>query len=141
MGVDPSGRLMFCHGSDNAVELFSVCGAEEVKRRCQKRARKERRKVRAANSNEEAAAEDVTVPEPTIQVGDQGVTYTSACTYRVAHLVADLGWVNLNFDYSTVCLILPGLVGVWEKRLGSWARWGNSQIQVNRTQVGDQMGL
>ena len=86
MGVDPSGRLMFCHGSDNAVELFSVCGAEEVKRRCQKRARKERRKVRAANSNEEAAAaaEDVTVPEPTIQVGDcqfyHGVTYTSACT-------------------------------------------------------------
>ena len=70
MGVDPSGRLMFCHGSDNAVELFSVCGAEEVKRRCQKRARKERRKVRAANSNEEAAAEDVTVPEPTIQVGN-----------------------------------------------------------------------
>ena len=45
MGVDPSGRLLFCHGSDNTVELFSVCGAEEVKRRCQKRARKERRKA------------------------------------------------------------------------------------------------
>ena len=25
--------------------------------------------------------------------------------YRVAHLVANLGWVDLNFDYSTVCLI------------------------------------
>ena len=71
VGVDPSGRLMFCHGSDNAVELFSVCGAEEVRRRCQKRARKERRKARAGSSNEESAvAEDGTVPEPTIQVGD-----------------------------------------------------------------------
>ena len=69
VGVDPSGRLMFCHGSDNAVELFSVCGAEEVRRRCQKRARKERRKARAGSSNEEAA-EDGTVPEPTIQVSD-----------------------------------------------------------------------
>ena len=60
--------------------------------------------------------------------------------YRVAHLVANLGWVDLNFDYSTVCLILPGLMGVWQKRLGSWARWWNSQIQVNPTQVRDQMG-
>ena len=41
--------------------------------------------------------------------------------YRVAHLVANLGWVDLNFDYSTVCLILPGLMGVWQKWLGSWA--------------------
>ena len=59
--------------------------------------------------------------------------------YRVAHLVANLGWVDLNFDYSTVCLILPGLMGVWQKWLGSWGRRGNSQIQVNRTQVRDQM--
>ena len=51
--------------------------------------------------------------------------------YKVAHLVANLGWVDLNFDYSTVCLILPGLMGVWQKWLGSWARWWNSQIQVN----------
>ena len=69
VGVDPGGRLLFCHGSDNTVELFAICGAEEVRRRCQKRARKERRKARAANSNEEAV-DDVTVPEPTIQVGD-----------------------------------------------------------------------
>ena len=61
-------------------------------------------------------------------------------TYRVAHLVANLAWVDLNFDYSTVCLVLPGLMGVWQKRLGSWARWWNSQIQVNPTQVRDQMG-
>ena len=60
--------------------------------------------------------------------------------YRVAHLVANLGWVDFKFDCSTVCLILPGLMGVWQKRLGSWARRWNSQIQVNRTQVCDQMG-
>ena len=48
--------------------------------------------------------------------------------YRVAHLVANLGRVDLHFDYSSVCLILPGLMGVW---LDSWARWWNSQIQVN----------
>ena len=60
--------------------------------------------------------------------------------YRVVHLVANLGWVDMNFDYSTVCLILPGLMGVWQKRLGIWARWWNSQIQVKRTQVRDQMG-
>ena len=63
-----------------------------------------------------------------------------AAIYSVAHLHANLGWVDLNFHYSTVCLILPGLMGVWQKRLGSWARWWNSQIQVNRTQVLDQIG-
>ena len=47
----------------------------------------------------------------------------------MAHLVANLGWVDLNFDYSTVCLILLGLMGVWQKRMGSWARWWNSQIK------------
>ena len=71
----------------------------------------------------------------------QGLPVSGDCIqYRVANLVANLGWVDLNFDYSTVCLILPGLMGVWQKRLGSWARWWNSQIQVNRTQVCDQMG-
>ena len=63
MGVDPSGRLLFCHGSDNTVELFSVCGAEEVKRRCQKRAR--RKAARAGKEEEEG--DSVSVPEPTIQ--------------------------------------------------------------------------
>ena len=48
--------------------------------------------------------------------------------YRVAHLVVHLGWVDLEFESSTVCLILPGLVGIWQERLGSWARQWNSQI-------------
>ena len=38
--------------------------------------------------------------------------------YRVAHLVADLGWLDLDFECSTVCPILPGLMGIWQKGLG-----------------------
>ena len=34
--------------------------------------------------------------------------------YRVSHLVSDLGWVDFDFDYSTVCLILLGLMGKWQ---------------------------
>ena len=52
--------------------------------------------------------------------------------YRVAHLVADLGWVDLDFDCSTVCPILPGLIRKQQKGLGNWAtqpraetRWAN----------------
>ena len=33
-----------------------------------------------------------------------------------------LCWVDLDFDCYTVCLILPGLRGIWLKWLGSWAR-------------------
>ena len=39
--------------------------------------------------------------------------------YRVTHLLANLGWVDLGFDCSTVCPILLGLVGIWQKRLSS----------------------
>ena len=38
--------------------------------------------------------------------------------YRVVHLVANLSWVDMNFDYSTVCLILPGLMGVLAEAAG-----------------------
>ena len=34
-----------------------------------------------------------------------------------------LGFVDLDFECSTVCPILPGRMGIWQKRLGSWARW------------------
>ena len=30
-----------------------------------------------------------------------------------------LGWVDLDFECSTVCPIGPGLMGMWQKRLGS----------------------
>ena len=46
-----------------------------------------------------------------------------------------LGFVDLNFECSTVCPILLGLMGIWQKRLGSWARWWNTEIKVNPTQV------
>ena len=58
--------------------------------------------------------------------------------YRVFHPLVDLGWDDLDFECSTVCPILPGLKGIWQKRLGSWARRWNTQIKVNLTQV--QMG-
>ena len=36
---------MACHGtSDNSIEIFLVCSEEEVKKRLQKRVKKERRK-------------------------------------------------------------------------------------------------
>ena len=60
--------------------------------------------------------------------------------YRVAHLVADLGWVDLDFECSTVCPILPGLMGIRQMGLGKYARWWNTEIQVNPAQVRDQMG-
>ena len=46
-----------------------------------------------------------------------------------------LGVVDLDFVCSTVCQTLLGLMGIWQKRLGSWSRWWNTEIQVNPTQV------
>ena len=61
--------------------------------------------------------------------------------YRVTHLLANLGWVDLDFDCSTVCPILLGLVGILQKFLSSWARdRGTSQIKVNPTEVRQEMG-
>ena len=57
--------------------------------------------------------------------------------YRVTHLLANLGWVDLDFDCSAVCPILLGLVEIWQKRLSSCA---TSQIKVNLTQVRQEMG-
>ena len=51
-----------------------------------------------------------------------------------------LGWVDLNFECFTVCAVLPGLMGIWQKWLDRWARWWNTQIKVNPTQVHGQMG-
>ena len=43
-----------------------------------------------------------------------------------------LGWVELNFECSTVCPIMPGLMGTWQKRLGSRIRWRNNQTKFNQ---------
>ena len=43
--------------------------------------------------------------------------------FRVSNLLAHLEWVDLDFECSTVCPILPGLMVIWQKGLGSRARW------------------
>ena len=58
----------------------------------------------------------------------------------VSHLLVHLGWVDLDFECSRVCQILPGLMGIRQKWRGSWARWWNTQIKVSPTQVHEQMG-
>lgn len=62
--VDSEERLIACHGSnDSNVELFAICSDDEVKKRLQKRAKKERRKNGSASANSEATD----LPSPTIQ--------------------------------------------------------------------------
>ena len=53
--------------------------------------------------------------------------------------VHGMGWVDWNFECSTVYPILPGLMGIWQKWRGSWARWWNIRINVIPTQVNEQM--
>ena len=51
-----------------------------------------------------------------------------------------LGLVDFEFDCSTVSPTLPRLVGIWQKWLGKWEEWRNTQIKINQTQVYDQIG-
>ena len=44
--------------------------------------------------------------------------FTSTKLYRVAHLVADLGWLDLDLEYSTICPILLGWMGIRQKKQG-----------------------
>ena len=64
----------------------------------------------------------------------------SGLKYRVSHLLVDQGWVDLAFECSTVCPILQGLMGIWQKRLGRWPRWFNIQIKVKPTQDHEWVG-
>ena len=57
----------------------------------------------------------------------------------MSRLLGDLG-VEMDFECSTVCPILPGLMGIWQKGLGSYAIWWNTEIKVSPTQVYEQMG-
>ena len=50
-----------------------------------------------------------------------------------------MGLVDLHFKCSTASLTQQGLVGIWQKWLGTWVRWWHSQIKVNPTQDYDQM--
>ena len=51
--------------------------------------------------------------------------------YRVSHL-----WTGL----SSVTLSAKFCLGKWEFGRSGWARWWNTQIKVNLTQVHEQMG-
>ena len=44
----------------------------------------------------------------------------------------------MGFECSTVCTVLPRLMGIWQKRMDKWARWWNTQIKVNPTHVYNQ---
>ena len=52
-----------------------------------------------------------------------------------------MGFVDFDFECSTVCPTLLVLMGIWQKRLGSWARWWITEMKVNPTQVYEHMGL
>ena len=55
--------------------------------------------------------------------------------YRVNHLLANLGWVDFDFACSTLCLVLPGLMGNWQNQ----AEGGTGKIKVNPTEVPQEM--
>ena len=64
----------------------------------------------------------------------------AARKYKVSHLLVD--WIGLTWILSVplcarFCL---GWLGIWQKRLVSWAGWWNTLVKVNRTQVLKQMG-
>ena len=48
--------------------------------------------------------------------------YTRYTAVRVSQQVSDLGWVDLDFCCSTLCLVLLGLMGNWQNWLSKWAR-------------------
>ena len=50
-----------------------------------------------------------------------------------------LGCVNFDFERSTVYLIQPRLMGIWQNWLGRLAGWLNIQIKVNPTQVNNHL--
>ena len=45
--------------------------------------------------------------------------------YMVSHLFVHRGWVDLDFECSTVCQILPGKMGIRQKRLGKMVEHPN----------------
>ena len=71
-------------------------------------------------------AADVVVVSVNYRLGPLGfmclessVSYKQLC--RETHLLAHLGWVDFESGCSTLCLVLPGLIGNWQNWLSSWA--------------------
>ena len=46
-----------------------------------------------------------------------------------------LGFVDLDFECSTVCTTLLGLMVIWQRWLCSWTKWWNTEIKVSPSQV------
>ena len=60
--------------------------------------------------------------------------------YRIICTIGYMGWVNFDLiACSTLCPLLPGLMEIWKKWLGSQATCWNSQIKVNPAHVFDHM--
>ena len=66
-------------------------------------------------------------------------TWCEMWTHVFKKSTSGLGWVDLDFECSTVLPILPGLMGIWQKWLSSRTRWRNTKIKVNSTQVHEQI--
>ena len=72
----------------------------------------------------------------TVQGGPTGLgpDFEVLCIYSVFR---SCSWADLDFECSTVCPILLGLMGMCQKRLQDG---GTAQIKVNPTQVRQEMG-
>ena len=46
--------------------------------------------------------------------------------HRASHLVVHLGWVDLDFECSTLCPFLIGLIKIRQKRLYRWTSMWNT---------------
>ena len=71
---------------------------------------------------------------------NRGRTPYSLCHLQGVPCARRLGWYDVDFECSTVCPILRGLMGIWQRRLVNWARWWNPEIKLNPTQVYEHMG-
>ena len=44
----------------------------------------------------------------------------TVCKYRVGLVVCHLGWVDIDFGHSTICLLLLWQMTIWLNQLGTW---------------------
>ena len=82
-------------------------------------------------------------PAPLDRVNEDGGRNTAregTCTVQGVPSELRLGFVDLDFECSTVFPTLLGLMGIWQKRLGSWVRWWNTEIKVSPTHVSAHLG-
>ena len=49
MRLDPSGRILCCHGNENQMEMFRINNEEEVRKHLNKRQKKARKRARESS--------------------------------------------------------------------------------------------